>query len=211
MKKIIIAFLTCCSLALPLIAAAPPHVLTEIYPALFLVEEGDEILENFPLIQESEEENEVLSPHGSLLRWRVFKQNFGMEKVSVRFPRSYVVNQSETNINAHAYDHNVCYTFSGFYPSLGNINAQAWFADMVMYAQHHTFRMLSHVIYHKHEENHWILDYTAHDTYNNIIIKSHTVVTPFNGYTQQATYPYGSYECFDQFVDSLHIHCDCGS
>ncbi len=141
--------------------------------------------------------------------WVKHKQNFGMEKVSILFPNHPTMTHNITMTTATAWESYSCYTLTGYFPPVGNIDAQRLFQEMLGTMSHYPFSLSEHAIYENFCGN-WVLEYTAQDSYRNLIIRSFTVVTPYNGYTLQCIQPFGTLERYSYFRDSFHILCGCG-
>ena len=141
--------------------------------------------------------------------WVKHKQNFGMEKVSLSFPTRPLVTQNPTMTTATAWDNATCYTFTGYFPPIGNIHVAAMFEEMLNTVSQYPFSIYQHTTYQNTCGN-WVLEYVAQDTYRNVTIYSFTVVTPFNAYTLQCIQPFGAKERYLFFRDSLQIYCECG-
>ncbi|MCP5469017.1 MAG: hypothetical protein H7A36_00735 [Chlamydiales bacterium] len=133
-----------------------------------------------------------------------------MEKTKIRFPHTPTVSQGSTQIMATAYDRATAYTFTGYYPPIGNIDAYALFDQMLSGVSAYPYSVLYHSIYENTSGN-LVLEYTAQDGYRNYIVRSLTVVTPFNAYTLQCVHPLGAYERYTYFRDSFYIYCECGN
>lgn len=143
------------------------------------------------------------------MSWTRYKVNFGMEKIFLRFPHKPSVSQTGSVINAYAFDCGIGYSFTGYFPPLGNISPLAWFDEILYTISEYPLNCINHIVY-QASSGEWILDYVAHDYVQNLIIKTRAVVTPFNAYTIQCVKPNGIRDDFDYFVDSFWIQCECG-
>jgi hypothetical protein len=157
-----------------------------------------------PLLGESQ--NALAKTH-SFLTWSRYKSNFGMEKIFIRFPQEPAVIQSSTLMTAFAYDHSITYSFSGYFPPIGNIDAFAWFDEILFSYSGYPYTLVSHAIYQVSGE--WIMDYVVHDYHQDNLFKSRAIVTPFNGYILQCSKPYGVKDNFNYFLESFWIKCEC--
>ena len=164
---------------------------------------------NKEIFLEANEEESCDACFANISSWRKYKADFGIEKIYVRFPHTPTISQGDTVLSAYAYDRNVCYSFYGYYPPIGSLHAQTWFDEALAYADAPPFNLICYNIF-VDVHGYWVLDYTTHDTYNNVMLKSRSIVTPFNAYTLQCSYPYGYYDRFDYFLTSFRIHCECG-
>lgn len=163
-----------------------------------------------PIFEEADEkEARILrQDETSLFFWHRFKANFGMEKVYLRFPHAPTEGRSNTLLIAYAYESNVMYSFSGYYPPMGNINPHALFDRTLLEVSSPPLLLIDHTVY-QMSSGDWVLDYVTHDTYKNVRVKSRTIVTPFNAYTLQCVLPHGAYDNYDYFLDSFSISCEC--
>ena len=141
--------------------------------------------------------------------WVKHKQNFGMEKISLSFPNRPTLTQCATMSTATAWDQSTCYTFTGYYPPVGNIDVTTMFQEMLGTMNQYPFTISQHSVYENTCGN-WVLEYVAQDSYRHLIIRSFTVVTPFNAYTLQCIQPFGTQERYTYFRDTFHVLCECG-
>lgn len=154
------------------------------------------------------DETQENSFDASYLRWNRYKSNFGMEKVIIRFPASPTVSKSTSLLTAYAYDGPVIYSFTGYLPALGNIISSIWFEQLLYTMSSYPYTLTNHSIY-QESSGYWVLDYTAHDYVQNLIVKAKVIVTPFNSYTLQCVKPNATSDYFDYFVDNFSIRCEC--
>ncbi|MCH9611505.1 MAG: hypothetical protein S4CHLAM81_09090 [Chlamydiales bacterium] len=141
--------------------------------------------------------------------WKQYKQNFGMEKVTLSFPHKPTMSYSETMTTALAWDGQVGYSFMGYYPAVGNIDVSAFFDEMLSSMNSHPFEVEASRIYENTVGN-WVLEYISYDHYRNLTIRGFSVVTPFNAYTLHCIHPQGSRERYSYYRDSFRILCECG-
>lgn len=156
-------------------------------------------------LKEPEANSNIVDKSTGVCLWYSTGYNFKRENVYLRFPHRPTESQGDTTFMAYAYDHNICYTFFGYYPPVANINADIFFNQILVSVNTEPFNLLSYSIYYLPVSECWILDYVTHDRFNNIIIKSRTFVTIWNSYTLQATFPYGCHDQFDHFLSCFHI------
>jgi len=170
-----------------------------------------------PIFEEEVEEAVILPAPSSNLSvssitrifpWSRYKANFGMEKISVRFPCSPTISQGPTQLTASAYDYQILYNFIGYFPPIGNVAPRPYFDRILFDMSQPPIALLSYTTY-QTESGDWVLDYVAHDTFKNFIIKTRCVVTPFNAYTLQVVIPNGLRDHFEYFLESFRIHCEC--
>lgn len=147
-------------------------------------------------------------PHAYVDVWNKYKINFGMEKVFVRLPNRPVQTQENGLAVYSAYDHQVLYRFVGYYPPVGSIDPYLFLNRELDIVSVPPFVIIAKSIY-QVSSGDWVLDFIAHDTFANMMIKHRSIVTPFNAYTQQAIYPVGSPDRFEYFLDSLRVQCTC--
>lgn len=140
--------------------------------------------------------------------WSPFRQNFGMEKVSLSFPNQPAISKNGTQSTAISWKGQVCYTFTGYFPPVGNIDTPRFFDDILLWMQTYPFSLSEHRIYENSCGN-WVLEYVAQDHFRHVIIRSFSVVTPFNAYTLQCIQPFGTREQYSYFRDSFRILCEC--
>jgi len=142
-------------------------------------------------------------PFGSYSWWYLYKANFGIEKVYVRFPSTPSITQSSTMMVAFAYEYNVLYSLAAYYPPVGHIEPTLYFDNVLFNASQPPFMLLSHAIY--QVDACCVLDYVMHDTFKNLLVKTRVIVTPFNAYTLQTVSTYGISSRFEYFIDSFKI------
>lgn len=135
--------------------------------------------------------------------WHHYKAHFGFEKAYIRFPHEPTISHGNGLIVAYAYEHNVLYSLTGYFPPVINIEPVSFFETALFNASQYPYLVLNYAIY--QADCYFVLDYIMHDTIKDMIIKNRTVVTPFNAYTLQAVSPYGHSTRFDYFIDSFKI------
>lgn len=141
------------------------------------------------------------------LTWRRFSSNFGMENVYLRFPRTPTVVQSADCLTAYATDWNVNYSLTGYFPPISRIDGNGWFSQILTSMGCYPFTVLNYSIF-PESNSVLIMDCVVHDCVQDTIIKSRTVVTPYNGYTIKCTKPYGASDEFDYFVDNFFVRVE---
>lgn len=161
-----------------------------------------------PIFDELCEDPADPSPSTNICSWSRYRLNFGMEKIFIRFPCSPTVTQANNLLTSYTYDHNILYSFCGYFPPQGNINPHALYEKILLDVSSPPFTILGTSIYQVCNGD-WVLDYVVHDVALDKIIKSRTVVTPFNSYTLQNIFPNGCRDRFDYFADSFRIRCEC--
>lgn len=144
----------------------------------------------------------------SFFRWKRYKTNFGMEKIFVRFPQRPAISKSNTLLTAYAYDHAVMYSFCGYYPPLGNVDAGLWFDDILDNVSNYPYTLINHTVF-QSTAGDWVMDYVVHDYVQNLVLKSRAVVTPFNGYILQCVKPMGAKDHFPYYLDNFMLKCEC--
>jgi len=158
-----------------------------------------------PVFEDSEKDhNRFRTNFGS---WRNYKANFGMEKIFAYFPQRPVQTYTNTTATAHAYDYGVMYSFTGFYPPMGNIDPMYWLDEVLETMDTYPYNLVSHSVYEVCGD--WVMDYVVHDFVMNQIIKARAIVTPFNAYILQSVKPQGSSDYFDYFLENFYIKCEC--
>lgn len=202
MKKLLALLLVCCS----------PFIFAEEGPVF---EEADETeYSAFPHIPygsfENEEAEDDETPAATLNvgEWKRYKSTFGMEKILIRFPQKPAISQSNSLYTAYAYDHAVLYSLSGYFPPIGNIDPSTWFETIISNLTLYPYRLIASTSY-QASNGDWILDYTAHEYVQDLIVKARAVITPLNSYIIQCTKPSGSRDYFNYFLDNFWIKCEC--
>ena len=143
--------------------------------------------------------------------WRRSSFNFGTERVKLLFPVNPKISQSGLQMVATAYDRAACYTFTGFYPAIRNIDAHRYFAEKLQEASIPPFEVISENRY-QNTTGDWCLDFVTEDHVRANRLYTFIVVTPFNSYTLQAVVPHiGIAHQYEFFRDSFYIQCKCGS
>lgn len=145
---------------------------------------------------------------GSFGSWDKYKSNFGLEKVFLRFPQDPTITQTSTLLNAYAYDRGVLYSFTGYFPPIGNIMPSVWFDEIIMNLSVYPFSILGSSVS-QDADGYWYMDYAFFDNSQNLVTKARAVATPFNGYTLQCVKKSGAKDFFDYFVDHFRIKCEC--
>jgi hypothetical protein len=142
--------------------------------------------------------------------WRRSDFNFGMEKVKILFPVPPKVSYNNLQTVATAYDRTATYTFTGYCPAIGNIDAHAFFNDKLNEASIAPFRLVSKDRY-QNTSGDWCLEYVTEDYARGNRLYTFIVITPFNSYTMQCVVPHlGIAHQYEYFRDSLYIKCECG-
>ena len=141
--------------------------------------------------------------------WVLHHRNFGMEKTTVSMPHTPVVTQNGLMSTATAWSGLSCYTFTGYYPPISNIDVRAFFDEILFSMSTYPYVLDQHRIYENTSGN-WVLEYVARDVYSHLVIQSFSVVSPFNAYTLQCTHPYGISDNYTYFRDSFQIFCEYG-
>jgi len=167
----------------------------------------DETEPTTPFFDEGENNGPEL-PQASYIRWRRYKANFGLEKLSLYFPQPPAISQTNNSMTAYAYDHAVMYSLTGYYPPVGHIDPFIWFDEVLDTMTSHPFNLDNHIVY-QLSCGDWVLDYVAHDYVQNLVIKSRLIVTPFNAYTLQCVKPFSTRDYFDYFLENFFIRCEC--
>ena len=158
-----------------------------------------------PLITKEEPKIQLPQPEGCVSYWSRYRADFRVETVFARFPHDPVVTSGNGMTFIYAYDYDACYTLSGYYPPVVGIDSGLLFDEILYSANEPPFVLLNASTYYASAYGHWVLDFVMHDTYQNMIVKNRTIVTPFNAYSLQTTYPYGSSAAHNYFVDSCYI------
>ncbi|NGX55071.1 MAG: hypothetical protein KR126chlam2_00693 [Chlamydiae bacterium] len=142
------------------------------------------------------------------ITWHRYKANFGVEKTFVEFPNRPTETQTNFLKIAYTWDSNILYSFSGYFPPMGNLNPRDFFDNMLCRASDYPYVVLSSAIY-EDGDGYWVLDYSSKDMSKNTIVYTRSVVSPFNAYILQAVFPYGYTHHFEYFIDTFKIRCDC--
>jgi hypothetical protein len=142
--------------------------------------------------------------------WRRSDFNFGMEKVNVLFPVPPRLTSNNLQTVATAYDRNATYTFTGYFPAIGNIDAHTFFDEKLQEATIPPFSLLTHQRF-VNTSGDWCLEYVTEDYARGNRLYTFIVVTPYNSYTMQCVVPHlGIAHQYEYFRDSLYIKCECG-
>lgn len=139
--------------------------------------------------------------------WSRYRINFGMEKIHIRFPNRPYVTQENGLMIGSSTDKQVLYKFVGYYPPMGNIDPHTFFKRELNLVSVPPYLLLGQGTY-QLPNGDWVLDYVAHDTLSNLIIKHRSIITPFNAYTLRAIFPNGLTDRFDYFLESFRIQCE---
>lgn len=140
----------------------------------------------------------------SYFNWKRYKSKFGAEKIFIRFPHHPAVSHSDCLLTAFASENSVIYSLSGYFPPLPHIDVHFLFDEILLLSSQYPFHLLSSVVFQDYSGD-WILDYITHDTIQDTLIKSRTIVTSFNSYTIQCAKPYGVKDSYDYFLESFWI------
>lgn len=154
----------------------------------------------------------IPSPHSFLLGslwWSRASFNFGMEKVSLHFPSKPTISHDQFMKHATSYDTTGRYTFSGYFPPIGNINAYQFFNEKIAEVSVRPFELI-HQNRYQNTAGDWCLEYSARDHLRKCSLHTFIVVTPFNGYILQCVTPhFGFAHQFEHFRDHFFITCEC--
>lgn len=222
MKKIFFAFLMCCtSFACaqgePIFKESQDSIKPGAYRAFSCPEGREGDLSSLSGEEENEQTQEQVLPRAhahrsgglfnsslSYSRWSLYKADYGVEHIHVRFPQDPTIVRTSTMVSAYAYDGLISYHMNGYFPPTPNIIPSLWF-DEILYGNNcYPFVVKAYKTF-QADIGVYILDYVAHDIFQNNIIKGRAIATPFNGYILQCVKPNGFNDHFDYFVDNFSI------